>query len=132
MSGTIDPIADMLIRVVNAQKASHETVYIPASKVKESIAKILFENGFIRGYKIEKDNKQNGIIVELKYVNREGVIKGVKRISKPGRRVYKSYTEIPRVLNGLGIAIISTSKGLMSDRNAKKNKVGGEVLCYVW
>lgn len=132
MSGIVDPIADMLIRIVNAQKAKHETVMIPASKVKESMAKILFENGFIRGHKIENDNKQNMIIVELKYVNRDGVIKGVRRISKPGRRIYKGYDEIPRVLNGLGIAIISTSKGIMSDRNAKKNNVGGEVLCYVW
>lgn len=112
MSGIVDPIADMLIRIVNAQKAKHETVMIPASKVKESIAKILFENGFIRGYKVEKDNKQNTIIVELKYVARDGVIKGVKRISKPGRRVYKGYDQIPRVLNGLGIAIVSTSKVL--------------------
>ncbi|HFD05203.1 MAG TPA: 30S ribosomal protein S8 [Firmicutes bacterium] len=132
MSGIVDPIADMLIRIVNAQKAKHETVMIPASKVKESIAKILFENGFIRGYKVEKDNKQNTIIVELKYVARDGVIKGVKRISKPGRRVYKGYDQIPRVLNGLGIAIVSTSKGIMSDKNAKKNNVGGEILCYIW
>ena len=132
MSGIVDPIADMLIRMVNSQKAKHETVMIPASREKESIAKILFENGFIKGYRIEKDNRQNMIVVDLKYVNRDGVIKGVKRISKPGRRIYKGYKEIPKVLNGLGIAIISTSKGIMSDKNAKKNNIGGEILCYIW
>ncbi len=132
MSGIVDPIADMLIRITNAQKAGHEDVDIPASKVKESIATILFENGYIKGYKIENNNKQNKIIINLKYVDRKGVISGVKRISKPGRRIYKECNKLPKVLNNLGIAIVSTSKGVMTDRNARKSHAGGEILCYIW
>ncbi len=127
-----DPIADMLTRVRNALQARHETVEIPASKEKIEIAKILKSEGFITDYKVEGDVKKV-LTVTLKYgANNEKIISGLKRISKPGLRVYAKVDSIPRVLNGLGIAIISTSHGLMTDREARAKHVGGEVLAYVW
>ena len=132
---TTDPIADMLTRIRNALTAKHMEVLIPASKMKVSIAEILLEEGYIKAYEIIKDEKnvQDTIKVELKYVgNREKVIKGLKRISKPGLRIYAKSDKLPRVLNGLGIAIISTSQGVMTDKKARKLGAGGEVLAYVW
>lgn len=129
-----DPIADMLTRIRNAVAAEHETVEIPASKIKVEIARILKQEGYINGYTVEGDTAKEKVIkVELKYgPDKEKVITGLKRISKPGLRVYAKGENVPRVLNGLGIAIISTSKGLMTDRDARKNNLGGEVLAYVW
>lgn len=128
-----DPIADMLTRIRNANTVGHETVEIPASKIKISIAEILKDEGYIAGYKVIEDNKQGIINVEMKYAaGKERVITGIKKISKPGLKVYAKANEIPRVLGGLGIAIISTSKGVMSDKKARELGVGGEVLCYVW
>ena len=129
-----DPIADMLTRIRNGIAAEHETVVIPSSKMKAEIARILKQEGYINGYKVEGDNaKDKTITVELKYgPEKQKVISGLKRISKPGLRVYAKGNEIPRVLNGLGIAIISTSKGLMTDRDARKANLGGEVVAYVW
>lgn len=129
-----DPIADMLTRIRNANVMRYTKVEVPASKVKEEIAKILTEEGFISGYTIEKHEKQDDMIVlSLKYgQKKESVITGLKRISKPGLRVYAKVDEIPSVLNGLGIAIISTSKGIMTDKQARKEQVGGEVLAYIW
>lgn len=128
-----DPIADMLTRIRNGNEAKHKSVQIPASKIKTEISRILQEEGYIKGYEVLEEGVQGLINVELKYGNKdEKVISGIKRISKPGLRVYAKSTEIPRVLGGLGIAIISTSKGIMSDREARKEQVGGEVLCYVW
>ena len=127
-----DPIADMLTRVRNALQARHESVEIPASKEKIEIAKILKSEGFITDYKVEGDVKKV-LTVTLKYgANIEKIISGLKRISKPGLRVYAKVDSIPRVLNGLGIAIISTSHGLMTDREARAKHVGGEVIAYVW
>ncbi len=131
----IDPIADMLTRIRNALTARHATVLIPASKMKVSIAEILVKEGYIAAYSIEKDEKgiQDTIKVDLKYgPNNEKVVTGLKRISKPGLRVYAKHNEIPKVLGGMGIAIISTSKGVMVGREAVANGVGGEVLAYVW
>lgn len=128
-----DPIADMLTRIRNANSTDKNSVDIPASKLKINIAELLKEEGFINDYKVIENGPQNTIRVYLKYgENGEKVISGLKRISKPGLRVYVKKDEIPRVLGGLGIAVISTSKGLMTDKNARNNKVGGEVLCYVW
>ena len=128
-----DPIADMLTRIRNANTASHDTVEIPASKMKKSIAEILLAEGYIKNFEIIDDNKQGVIKVEMKYgSNKEKVINGIKKISKPGLKVYAKANEIPRVLGGLGIAIISTSKGLMTDRDARKQNLGGEVVAYVW
>lgn len=128
-----DPIADMLTRIRNANTVRHETVEIPASKMKKEIAEILKKEGFIRDAEYIEDNKQGIIRVFLKYgANNERVISGLKRISKPGLRVYTKSTEVPRVLGGLGIAIISTSKGVMTDKEARQSKAGGEVICYVW
>ena len=127
-----DPIADMLTRIRNALQARHEVVEIPASKQKENIAKILKSEGFITGYKVEGDTKKT-MTVTLKYgANNEKVISGIKRISKPGLRVYAQVNAVPRVLNGLGIAIISTSQGLMTDKEARAKRAGGEVIAYVW
>jgi small subunit ribosomal protein S8 len=132
MMNMTDPIADMLTRVRNALGAKHETVDIPASKEKVEIARILKEEGFIVGYSVSEDLKKV-LTVELKYgPNNEKVISGLKRISKPGLRVYAEVTSIPRVLNGLGIAILSTSSGVMTDKDARKKHVGGEVVAYVW
>lgn len=127
-----DPIADMLTRIRNAKQMRYKEVEVPASKIKVEIARILKEQGFISNYKVSKDSIQNAITLELKYVQKEPVITGLKRISKPGLRVYASAQDIPRVLNGLGIAIISTSKGLMTDKEARTQNLGGEVLAYIW
>lgn len=128
-----DPIADMLTRIRNANSVYHDKVEIPGSKLKESLAALLKDEGFIKGFEVIADDKQNMIRVALKYgSNREKVISGLKRISKPGLRVYAKKDQLPRVLGGLGIAIISTSKGLMTDKNARKDGLGGEVLAYVW
>ena len=129
-----DPIADMLTRIRNGLQAGHETVDIPASKMKVEIARILKQEGFINGYSVAGETaKEKTITVELKYgPDNQKVITGIKRISKPGLRVYAKGDNIPRVLNGLGVAIISTSKGLMSDRDARKENLGGEVVAYVW
>ncbi|WP_027700859.1 30S ribosomal protein S8 [Metaclostridioides mangenotii] len=128
-----DPIADMLTRVRNANMVKHETVDVPASNMKKEIARILLEEGFIRGYDVIEDGKQGIIRIQLKY-GQEGdrVIQGLKKISKPGMRVYAGNNEIPKVLNGLGISVISTSKGILTDKQARKENVGGEVVCYVW
>ena len=128
-----DPIADLLTRVRNANQMRDKEVEVPASKLKEEIAHILKEEGFINDYKIKKQDVQNIIVLSLKYTEkRERVITGLKRISKPGLRVYVKADEVPKVLNGLGIAILSTSKGLMTDKNARKENLGGEVLAYIW
>ncbi len=128
-----DPIADLLTRVRNANQMRDKEVEVPASKLKEEIARILKEEGFINDYKIKKQDVQNIIVLSLKYTEKkERVITGLKRISKPGLRVYVKADEVPKVLNGLGIAILSTSKGLMTDKNARKENLGGEVLAYIW
>lgn len=129
-----DPISDYLTRIRNAQKAGHKVVAIPASNAKKSITEILFDKGYIRGYKVsETENKQGEIKIALKYnTDNSPVIKTLQRISKPGLRKYTGSAEMPRVLNGLGIAIVSTSKGVMTDEEARVQKVGGEVLCYVY
>jgi len=128
-----DPIADMLTRVRNANMVKHETVDVPASNMKKEIARILLEEGFIRGYDVIEDGKQGIIRIQLKY-GQEGdrVIQGLKQISKRGMRVYAAHDEIPKVLNGLGISVISTSKGILTDKQARNENVGGEVVCYVW
>ena len=128
-----DPIADMLTRIRNANHVKHASVEIPASNMKKALAEILLSEGFIKGFEVVEDDKQGVIKVDLKYgANKERVITGLKRISKPGLRVYAKSTELPRVLGGLGIAVISTSKGIMTDKEARKQAVGGEVVCYVW
>ena len=128
-----DPIADMLTRLRNANSVYHEKVEIPGSKIKQAIAAILKEEGFIKDFDFVSDNKQGVLRVSLKYgPNREKVITGIKRISKPGLRVYAKSEQLPRVLGGLGIAIVSTSKGMMSDKQARRNGLGGEVIAYVW
>jgi len=128
-----DPIADMLTRIRNANMVGHERVEIPASKIKEQIARILYEQGYIRNYRFIEDGKQGILRVYLKYgENKEKVITQLKRISKPGRRVYVDKDKLPRVLGGLGIAILSTSQGIMTSAQSRKAGVGGEVLCYVW
>ena len=128
-----DPIADMLTRIRNANTAKHETVDVPASNMKKAIAEILNEEGYIAGYQVIDDGKQGVIRIALKYgPNKEKVISGLKRVSKPGLRIYAGAEELPRVLKGLGIAIVSTSKGIMTDKDARKANVGGEVLAFVW
>ena len=128
-----DPIADMLTRIRNANSAKHDTVDIPASNMKKSIAQILVDEGYIKGYKVIEDGKQGVIRITLKYnPGKEKVITGLRRVSKPGLRVYVGADELPRVLRGLGIAIISTSKGVMTDKAARAAHVGGEVLAFVW
>lgn len=128
-----DPIADMLTRIRNANHMRHDKVEIPASRLKSDILSVLKKEGFIVNYVQAKDGVQGKIVVTLKYTqSKERVIKGLKRISKPGLRVYASVDELPKVLNGLGIALISTSKGIMTDREARLAQVGGEVLAYVW
>ncbi|MDC0559073.1 30S ribosomal protein S8 [Candidatus Izimaplasma bacterium] len=127
-----DPIADMLTRIRNANAMKHETVDMPASKLKKEILELLKKEGYIISYKIVKGDVQDTLRVTLKYLQNERVVKGLKRISKPGLRVYAKNNEIPKVLNGLGIAVISTSQGIMTDREARKQKVGGEILAYVW
>ena len=128
-----DPIADMLTRIRNAGTAKHDTVDIPASKMKKAIAEILLAEGYIKAYQLIEDGTQGVIRVTLKYLpGKEKAIQGLKRVSKPGLRVYAGADELPRVLKGLGIAIISTSKGVMTDKAARANHVGGEVLAFVW
>lgn len=128
-----DPIADFLTRIRNANMVRHEMLEVPASNIKKEIAEILKREGFIRDVEYIEDNKQGVLRVALKYgKNNERVITGLKRISKPGLRVYVKNTEVPKVLNGLGIAILSTSKGIMADKEARQQQVGGEVLAYVW
>lgn len=128
-----DPIADMLTRIRNANMVRHEKLELPASKMKKEIADILKREGFVRDYEFIEDNKQGVLRIFLKYgVSSERVITGIKRISKPGLRVYAKADEVPRVLNGLGIAIVSTSKGVLSDKEARTQAIGGEVLAYVW
>jgi small subunit ribosomal protein S8 len=130
-----DPIADMLTRVRNANTAMHDSVRMPSSKLKENVAKILESEGYIEGFSVEDDTTRPGRVLEvrLKYSpERKRTISGIKRISKPGLRVYAKRDRLPRVLGGLGIAILSTSRGLVTDRQAAKQGIGGEVLCYVW
>lgn len=128
-----DPIADMLTRIRNASSVFHETVDVPASGLKKEVARILKEEGYIRDYRVEDDGKQGMIRIYLKYAPpKRQVITGIKRISKPGLRVYAKRDAIPKVLGGLGVAILSTSRGVMSDREARRSRVGGEVICYVW
>ena len=128
-----DPIADMLTRIRNANTVKHEKLELPASTMKKEIADILKREGFVKNYEFIEDNKQGVLRIFLKYgKNNEHVITGIKRISKPGLRVYAKADEVPRVLNGLGIAIVSTSKGVLSDKEARTQSVGGEVLAYVW
>ena len=128
-----DPIADMLTRIRNANTVGHESVDIPASKMKKAIAEILLDEGYIGGYDVIDDSKQGTIRVQMKYgADKEKVISGIKKISKPGLKVYAKANDVPKVLGGLGIAIISTSQGLMTDRAARKAGLGGEVLAYVW
>lgn len=128
-----DPIADMLTRIRNANSAKHETVDIPASNMKKAIAQILLDEGYIASYKVIDDEKQGVIRVTLKYTeNKAQVITGLRRVSKPGLRIYSNVEDMPKVMKGLGIAIVSTSKGIMTDREACKQNVGGEVLAFVW
>ena len=128
-----DPIADLLTRIRNANSAKHETVEIPASNTKKAICQILLDEGYIKDMKVEENNHQGTIVVTLKYGEKKTrVIQGLKRISKPGLRIYAGASELPRVMKGLGIAIVSTSKGVMTDKQARKAGVGGEVLAFVW
>ena len=128
-----DVIADMLTRIRNANDAKHETVDIPASNLKKSIAQILLEEGYIKNYQIVEDGKQGIIRVTLKYTaGKQKVIRGLKRVSKPGLRIYSNCEDMPKVMNGLGIAIVSTSKGVMADKKARLANVGGEILAFVW
>ena len=127
-----DVIADMLTRIRNANDAKHETVDIPASNMKRAIAEILLSEGYIKSYQIIEDGKQGVIRITLKYVGKQKVIHGLRRVSKPGLRIYSNCEDMPKVMNGLGIAIVSTSKGIMTDRQARKENVGGEGLAFVW
>ena len=127
-----DPIADMLTRIRNASTAKHATVDIPASKMKKAIAEILLNEGYIKGIQLVEDGAQGAIRVTLKYNGNEKIISGLRRVSKPGLRVYAGADELPKVLGGLGVAIISTSKGIMTDKQARAAHVGGEVLAFVW
>lgn len=127
-----DVIADMLTRIRNANNAKHESVDIPASNMKKAIADILVAEGYIRSYQVIEDGKQGIIRVILKYIGKQKVIQGIRRVSKPGLRVYVSCEDMPRVMNGLGIAIISTSKGIITDKKARKENIGGEVIAFVW
>jgi small subunit ribosomal protein S8 len=127
-----DPIADMLTRIRNAVRIRADRVDIPASKMKLEMAKILKEEGFIRAYKIMKYKKQGVLRLNLKYADDQSVITDLKRVSKPGRRVYVGSREVPKVMGGVGIAVLTTSRGILSDRACRREKVGGEVLCYIW
>lgn len=127
-----DPIADMLTRIRNANQLRYKEVEMPTSKMKEEIARILKEEGYISNFKVIDEKPQGKLVLSLKYDNKTRVITGLKRISKPGLRVYAKATEVPSVLNGLGIAIVSTSEGVMTGRDAKKKSLGGEVLAYIW
>ena len=128
-----DSIGDMLTRIRNANSAKHDTVKVPASNMKKAIAQILVDEGYIKGFKVEEDGKQGIIEIELKYgPNKSSVITGLRRVSKPGLRIYTDCENMPKVIKGLGIAILSTSKGVMTDKDARKANVGGEVLAFVW
>jgi small subunit ribosomal protein S8 len=128
-----DPVADMLTRIRNANTAFKDEVDVPRSKVKEEIARVLAREGYVQSFRIEGEAPRERIVVEMKYgPERERTISGLKRVSRPGRRVYADHDHLPRVLGGLGVAILSTSQGLLTDRQAARRKVGGEVLCYVW
>ena len=128
-----DSIADMLTRIRNASSAKHDSVKIPASNMKKAIAQILVDEGYIKGFKVEDDGKQGMIEIALKYgQNKTAAITGLRRVSKPGLRIYSGCEDMPKVMNGLGIAIVSTSKGIMTDRDARKANVGGEILAFVW
>ena len=128
-----DVIADMLTRIRNANDAKHESVDIPASNMKKAIAKILLDEGYIKSYEVIEDGKQGVIRIALKYLaGKQKVIRGLRRVSKPGLRIYSNCEDMPKVMNGLGIAIVSTSKGIMTDKEARKANVGGEVLAFVW
>ncbi len=129
-----DPIADMLTRIRNATSAKHDTVGVPASNMKKAIAQILLDEGYIKNFQVQEDGGQGMIKIALKYQNpgKEKVISGLRRVSKPGLRVYAGANELPRVLNGLGIAIVSTSRGVMTDKAARAANVGGEVLAFIW
>lgn len=128
-----DPIANMLVSIVNANHKFKETVDVPVSKLKVEVARVLKEEGFISNYRVAQDKRQGTLRLTLKYTTaKERIIQGVKRISKPGLRVYSKWTEIPSVRNGMGTAILSTSKGILAGQKAKEKKLGGEVLCYVW
>lgn len=128
-----DTVADMLTRIRNANSAKHDTVDIPASNMKKAIAQILLDEGYIKNFQVLEDSKQGVIRIALKYgPNKSQVIIGLRRVSKPGLRIYSSCEDMPRVMKGLGVAILSTSKGVMTDRQARKEKVGGEVLAFVW
>ncbi|MBQ9949144.1 MAG: 30S ribosomal protein S8 [Clostridia bacterium] len=130
---TTDPIADMLTRIRNALIAKHDEVIVPGSNMKLAIAKILLDEGYIKNYKVVEEGLVKNIVITLKYgPNRQKVITGLKRISKPGLRIYARKDNIPKVLNGLGVAILSTSQGVMTDRQARKSGIGGEVLAYIW
>ena len=133
MMMTSDPIADMLTRIRNANSAKHPTVDVPASNMKKQIAQILVDEGYIKSFRVIDDDKQGVIRITLKYTeNKSQVITGLRRVSKPGLRIYSNSKDMPKVMKGLGIAIVSTSKGIMTDREARKNNVGGEVLAFVW
>ena len=127
-----DVIADMLTRIRNANDARHETVDVPASNMKKAIAEILLNEGYIKGYQIVEDGKQGIIRIALKYVGKQKVIHGIRRVSKPGLRIYSNCEDIPKVMNGLGTVIVSTNKGIMTGKQAKAANVGGEVLCEIW
>jgi small subunit ribosomal protein S8 len=128
-----DPIADMLTRIRNAATAKHDTVDVPASNMKKAIAEILLEEGYIKNFQLIDNSTQGIIRITLKYgANKTKIINGLRRISKPGLRIYASCEELPKVLKGLGIALVSTSKGIMTDKNARKENVGGEILAYIW
>ncbi len=128
-----DVVADMLTRIRNANSEKHETVEIPASNLKKAIAQILLDEGFIKDYKVTEDNKQGIITVTLKYgEGKTRIIEGLRRVSKPGLKIYASCKDLPKVRNGLGIAIVSTSKGIMTDKQARKENIGGEILAFVW
>ncbi len=128
-----DPIADMLTRIRNANAAKHEKVEVPASNMKKAIAEILKNEGYIKNYTVTEDNKQGVITIELKYgANKERAITGLKRVSKPGLRIYANCENMPKVMRGLGVALVSTSKGIMTDKAARKENVGGEVLAFIW
>ena len=128
-----DTIADLLTRIRNANSAKHDTVQIPASNMKKAICQILLDEGYIKNFSVEEDGKQGVITVTLKYLEgKQPVIQGLRRVSKPGLRIYSSVEDMPKVMKGLGVAIISTSKGVMTDREARKQHIGGEVLAFIW
>ncbi len=127
-----DPIADLLTRIRNAHSAKHDTVKVPASNMKKAICQILVDEGYVKSFQVEEDGKQGIIKINLKYTAGVAAIKGLKRVSKPGLRIYANATELPRVMKGLGVAVISTSRGILTDRQARKDNIGGEVLAFVW